>query len=228
MRKLSKVLTSINIISIVLSFILQINKYSIIYTEYISNYFKGITIFVGLTSIVLAVIAFKDKNTTIGTLNVFIILFTILISLFRKVNYMILCIPLLISVVNLILLMKHPDSEKIDWRGIVAIIICTSIELIIIAIPIMYGYTSISNFEKALPEIQKLNAYKGRKNTDMEGFTITINNKRIRLEYEHSNNETMFTDTNGNELFRIKSLSKYGNHVNFINYIIASEKYGID
>ena len=228
MKKLSKVLTSINIISIVLSFILQINKYSIIYTEYISNYFKGITILVGLTSIVLAVIAFKDKNTTIGTLNVFIILFTILISLFRKVNYMILCIPLLISVVNLILLMKHPDSEKIDWRGIVAIIICTSIELIIIAIPIMYGYTSISNFEKALPEIQQLNAYKGRKNTDMEGFTITINDKRIRLEYEHSNNETMFTDTNGNELFRIKNLSKYGNHVNFINYIIASEKYGID
>lgn len=226
--KLSKSLNIINIISITLTYVLLLNKSIVfLYNDYIFIYLKFITIFIGISALISAIIEFKNENKITGILNVIIMFFTLPISFFRQSNYTFLFIPLIISIINLILLIKHTNNEKINIICIIAIIICTLVEIVLISIPISYSHHSINNFESALPQIQRLPTYKGNKKTDLEGFNLKIDNKRIRLQYKNINNKTIFTDTNGNELFTIKNLSGYGDTIDFINYIIFIDKYGI-
>lgn len=227
MLKFSKSLNIINTISLLLSFIFYLCKPSAIYANYIISYFQFLTIFIGISSIVLAILQLKSKNIAICILNILVMIFTLPISFFRNSDYTTLYIPLIISIISLILFFRLPNNDKLNSPFIIAIICCIVIELIFIFIPIIYGISSINNFENALPKIENLNVYKGKKTTNIEGFNLLINDKKIRLEFKNEHNQTIFMDTSGNELFSITTFSDPGNTINFINYIIATGKYGI-
>jgi len=227
MKKVSKSLTIFNIISLILVYVLLLNKMAFIYSQYILTYLKIITIFVGISAIACAIIEFKNKNFLVGILNIVVIFLTLPISFLRNSNYTFLFVPLIFSIANLILLIRLPDNDRLNVICIIALIICTLIEITCISIPIYCSNSSIHSFERSLSQIEQLNAYNGQKVTDFEGYTVILNGKKIRLEHKHIGNETIFSDINGNELFRIKNLSGISDTSSFINYIIAAGKYGI-
>lgn len=227
MKKVSKSLIIINIISLILVYVLGLNKAAFIYSEYIFTYLKFITIFVGLSATISAIIELKNKNILIGIFNILVIVLTLPISFFRTSNYTFLFIPLIVSIVNLVLLIKYSDSERLNVICIMFIMICTIIEIVCVFIPISYSNANIKSFEKSLPQIEQLNIYLGPKSTDLEGFNVMINGKKIRLEYKNTSKETIFSDINGNELYRIKNMLGHFYFARFMSYIFATEKYGI-
>ena len=81
MKKLSKSLTVINIISLLLIFIQQINlENNLIYDNYFEIFFKVVTIFIGISSFVSAIIEFKNRNKQTGFINIAIMMLIVTVS----------------------------------------------------------------------------------------------------------------------------------------------------
>lgn len=226
MQKISKSLIIINIISLILAYVLQLNKSAMFYISYTFTFLKCITILVGISSIILTIIEFKNRDILVSVFSFVVCILTLPISFLRNSNYIYLFIPLIISIISIIILSRK-SRDKINLWCIISIVIVTIIEVVCVIMPIYYGKQSISNFEKALPQIQQMSAYKGKKTSDTEGFNLMVDGKKIRIEHQSIGNETMFMDINGKELFKIKTFDNFKDSINFINYIIAIGKYGI-
>ena len=230
MKKISKTLTIINIIILILVHVIQFSQKATFYSQYILIFIKISTIFVGISSGISTIIEFINKNYTISILNLIITVLALPISFLRNSDYRFLFIPLFISIIVLILQIIHFDKERQNIISIIctlSIIICIIIGIIFALVPIIYGNISFANFEKALPQIKQLNAYEGTKKTDLEGYNLMVDGRRIRIEHKSFDNETAFFDVDGNELFRIKTIFGFTDANNFINYIIKKGKYEI-
>ncbi len=131
-----------------------------------------------------ALIEFKNKNILIGFLNIVVTVLTLPINFLNYQDYRFLFVPLIICVISLVFLRRNPDDDRLNVTCIISIVICTVIEIFCISIPILYGNYSINNLEKSLQQIKQLDSYTGQKGTNLDGYNIIINGKKVRLEHK--------------------------------------------
>lgn len=133
MKKLSKSLTIINIISLILIFIQQFNlENNRIYDNYIEIFFKVVTIFIGISAFISAIIEFKNRNKQIGFINIVIMMLIVPVSF---LNYIYMdAISLYFKIVTILVIISAIISAIKAFKNNNKLILIVNIIFILLAL----------------------------------------------------------------------------------------------